>query len=44
MGRGGRGGLVGLIEEADRVVVDSPLSGLGRGDAQRGATRLSSCG
>ena len=36
MGRGGRGRPVGLIEVAERVVVDSRLYGLGRGDAQRG--------
>ncbi len=39
MGHGARVGLVGLIEVTDRVVVDSRLYGLGRGDAQRGATR-----
>jgi len=40
MGHGARDGLVGLIEVADRVVVDSRLSGLGRGDVQTGRVEV----
>jgi hypothetical protein len=40
MGHGARDGLVALIEVADRVVVDSRLSGLGRGDVQTGRVEV----
>ena len=40
MGHGARDGLVGLIKVTDRVVVDSRLSGLGRGDVQTGRVEV----